>query len=227
MKYGIAFGLIGIAFVWLASQSPWFWLGIWFAVAFETVAVSYFLSTPVLFGKRSDGSRQWWAWLLLLPYLVFVHAAWTMQLLFERSAPMHRLGSSVIMARRLRPREIPSDVTAVLDLTCEFLDPIQIRSRDGYHTEPTLDAGGMDVERALYWAKLARELEGPILVHCANGSGRTGHVVAIWLIAWGMADSPEDAIQKVQAARPVVRLNRRQIAQVQKAFEAIRSESIS
>ena len=49
-------------------------------------------------------------------------------------------------------------------------------------------------------------------MHCANGRGRTGLVAAAWLLAHGRADSAADALARVQAARPAVRLLPRQWA---------------
>lgn len=215
MKYAFVFLLVGLLLGWFAIQSPWLSILFWPAISFLIVSLAYFTGDVRLFGKRTDGSRHWLATAVLLPYLMFARGVWELQILFERGSAWHQMTDRVIIARRLKTHELPEQVVGVLDLASEFLDPLGIRSLAGYQAEPVLDAGTLSVESALAWAdRVGQTSEGKFVVHCANGSGRSGHVVAIWLLGWQIADSADEAIAMVQAARPSVRLNRQQIAQV-------------
>ena len=50
----------------------------------------------------------------------------------------------------------------------------------------------------------------PVLIHCAQGHGRTGLVTAAVLIAFGGIQTAGDAIAMIQAVRPGVELNKAQ-----------------
>ncbi len=218
MKYAFAFLLVGLLLSWLAIQNLWLGILYWPAISFLVVSLAYFRQDVRFFGKRTDGSRNVFVTAVLLPYLLFARGVWELQILFEKRPAWHQVTERVIIARRLKENELPANVVGVLDLTSELRDPPAIQSRAGYACEPVLDAGTLAVTTALKWADHVRQLpDGVFVVHCANG--RSGHVVAIWLLAWKLADSPEEAIAQVQAARPSVRLNRRQIAQVYLAEE--------
>jgi atypical dual specificity phosphatase len=57
-----------------------------------------------------------------------------------------------------------------------------------------------DLERAVRFARVAIGAGGRVAVHCAAGIGRTGTVLAAYLVAEGM--SAEEAIAAVRRARP-------------------------
>lgn len=51
-----------------------------------------------------------------------------------------------------------------------------------------------------------------MLVHCAQGHGRSAVVVAAWLLLKGRAQDPEEALIQIKAARPGVRLHEEHLA---------------
>lgn len=182
------------------------------------VSQAYFQNDANVFWKLSNGTRPVEATWLLLPYLVFARIVWELQYLFDSSAPYQHVTDKLIVARRLKPDEFPQDVALVIDLTSEFLDPPAVRQHPGYIAEPVLDAGTIDIKKALLWADHASQTDGKVLIHCANGSGRTGHVAAIWLMSWGEATSVVDAVQMVHSVRPSVSLNAKQMKVVRDAY---------
>jgi len=97
---------------------------------------------------------------------------------------------------------IAHNIQAILSLTIAPLPPDWLRHFRSLHlpitdfTPPTLDQfhAGVDFLNAC----LTHE-ETPV-VHCGMGYGRTGTMLAAWLISQGVTAS--DAIKEVRSARP-------------------------
>jgi protein-tyrosine phosphatase len=179
----------------------------WFAVGVIAVAIAYLRDDVRVFGKRSDGTRGLGSTLLLLPYLWLTAAVWyAARLLVREPAVSHVAGTQLWLARRLLARELPQHVRVVVDLTCELLDPATLRAVHAHVCFPILDA------RAPKLADLHEVIErvadaDAVLIHCAQGHGRTGLFAAALLLRRGLAQTPEQALARVIAARPRVRLS--------------------
>ncbi|MCA9177554.1 MAG: dual specificity protein phosphatase family protein [Planctomycetales bacterium] len=220
-----AFSLLALALGAQALQGGWFmWLG-WPAVSLALVAVAYALGDARLFGKLPNGRRRPIAALALFPYLLFARVVWEMWACCSRECPCHEVNSQLWLARRLRTRECPANVTVFCDLTCELGDPSTQRDTAGYRCFPILDGG---VRPAAELVELVRSLEVPagqrVLIHCANGHGRTGMVAAIWLVANQLARDAEEAVALLRAARPGVSLRTSQREAVDEAIRLLRDD---
>ncbi len=196
--YGMQLGGWGIAL---------FWPGL----SFSVVATGYVGLGPRVFGKRRDGTIAPYALLLLLPYFIYAWVVWRLVRLLSREDCYNRISPEFYLGRRPLPRELPREVAAVVDLTAEFPEPEGVRTGREYICAPTLDASVPSdfeelVERVL-------DLPSPTYVHCAQGHGRSGTLVAALLMAIGTAREVDEAISIVRKARPGVRLNA-----LQKAF---------
>ncbi|MCG6158570.1 phosphatase domain-containing protein [Rubinisphaera margarita] len=160
--------------------------------------------------------------MLLLPYLLFAHAVWAAQVALSSEAAANNVDPALIISRRLRGNEYPDDVGLICDLTCELSDPRLVRSRSTYRCHPILDAGTVSAAELIAFAKTVPPTDqGAVLIHCANGHGRTGMFAAIWLIVHGYAPSAEEAIALLKTARPGVRLRPRQFKVVAEAGEIL------
>ena len=129
MKYAIVFWTVAtICVVKAATTGGWAFTLFWPAIAFGAVGLAYAGVGPRLFGKRSDGTLSPLAVGLLLPYLLYAWGLWHLWRLATREPPFHELGDGITLGRRLLPWELPGHVHIVYDLTCEFPEPLGIRS---------------------------------------------------------------------------------------------------
>jgi hypothetical protein len=129
---------------------------------------------------------------------------------FDAVAPGLFLGCVPFQADREKLRA--AGVSAVLNLCAEFRGP---RYWPGVETlrVPLLDGTAptpRQLRAAVDWVA-GRRGEGKIvLIHCAQGHGRSATVAAACLCALGLADTPDAAVALVRAARPGARPSRRQ-----------------
>lgn len=206
MKYGILFTILALlfavhAFVYGGTAL----VLLWPALSFFLVSFAYFSGSVAVFGKRPDGSMDVRSLFGLLPYLACLWGLWHLLRLLEREPPYHELTPGVLIGRRLLASELPAGVSLVVDLTCEFPEPVAIRSACAYRAFPILDgaAGAGVVELARH----IKQHQGTVYIHCAEGHGRTGMVAAVLLLEMYKASSASQAIARVRQQRPRVRLS--------------------
>ncbi len=225
--YGSIFAILAAVALLYATQGGWTLLMAWPSISFFILALAYFISDARWFGKRADGSRHWLATFLLLPYLLLVHVVWRLQICFSREPAFHALDDYVLLSRRLLSQELPPHIDRVCDLTCEFRDPRTIRSRHGYVCYPILDAGTCETEKLIRLARqFPPENQSPLVIHCANGHGRTGMFAAIWLLTHGLAPTAEAAMAMTQQSRPAITLRSRQRQVVVEAAALLQQQSV-
>ena len=232
LLYPLAFGGVAAMCGRFAIRGGAGWALLWPAAAFTGVAAAYLAGRPGWLGKRPDGSRRRPAAALFAPYTLFASGVWHIhrRLGGDGAAAWDRLEGNLFLGRRPLPVGLPPEVAAdpdavILDLTAEFRDPPAVRRRPGYRCVPILDAAAPDADRLREIVALLPPPGGPpAFVHCANGRGRTGTVAAAWLLAHGRANTAEDALARVRAARPRVRLLPRQRATLE-AFAAARGRT--
>ncbi len=178
----------------------------WPALALTLLAAAYLRGSTALFGK-SQGRLARSASAVLAPYLA---GAWISFNHYRRlDRPYDRVAVGVILGRRLNERESEeaarAGVTAVLDLTAEYPESRRFRSLP-YRNVQILDLTVPSLEQldeAVDFVR-AEAGRGTVYVHCALGYSRSACVVAAYLLAEGQAGTVEEAVARVQAARPKV-----------------------
>lgn len=211
MKYGFFFLLLAAAMAFTAARGGyWAWLLFYPAFSFGAVAAAYFFSSPAVFGKRFGGSRSKLGTLLVLPYVIYVSVVWNLLRLFLREPKFNKLDDDFILSRRLLAHELPENVSSVVDLTCEFTEPITLWNVRTYYCFPMLDASSGTVDDIRHLATEILQMPKPVLIHCAQGHGRTGLVASAVLLVSGRVKTASEAVAMVQAARPGIELNRKQ-----------------
>lgn len=117
-----------------------------------------------------------------------------------------------------------NNINAILDVTAEFdgLDWTAYQLDFDYLNIPVLDHTSPTQEQltlAINW--LDQQLvEGKnVVVHCALGRGRSVLVLAAYLLARDPSLSILDAMDKIQSVRSTARLNKHQLAALEKNKE--------
>jgi hypothetical protein len=186
----------------LAGRIVFGWLGL----SLLCVGWAYLRHDTRVFGKRPDGTRHVAATLALLPYLAVLGLVWQLARLTSREPAVSQLDGPLWLARRLLAHELPAAVETIVDLTCEQVEPAGIRQRPHYVCVPILDATAprLDELRAAVERVAAADR---VLIHCAQGRGRTGLFAAALLLRRGLAATPDEALARITAVRPGVRLS--------------------
>jgi len=191
------------------------WALLWAALSFGLAALGYLGLGARVFGKREDGSLRWFQALLAAPYLFFGWCAWQAVRLGPEET-WNRIAPWLYLGRRPAAGELPPEVTAVVDLTAEFPVDRRLLGERSYLCLPTLDAHVPAPEALASLVDRALERGGVLYVHCAYGHGRSALVAAAMLLRRGEASTPQEAVARLKAARPRVKLSPSQRAALER-----------
>ena len=185
------------------------------ALNFGLVALAYVARAPGIWGKQADGRLPLGRQLALLPAHALNQVAFHAMRAFTSSRPFDEIEPGLFLGRRLTGRE--ADLKAfrtVLDLTAEFTEPPGLRQAANYLCVPVLDHTPPTAEQLRLALEFlaAHRADGPVLVHCAAGHGRSALVLAAQRLRTGQAANAAEAIAQLQRIRPNVRLNAAQRA---------------
>ncbi|MBX3503297.1 MAG: phosphatase PAP2/dual specificity phosphatase family protein [Alphaproteobacteria bacterium] len=202
LRYSLA--AIATAAAALALGGAGYWL-LWPALSLALVGAAYALLGAAAFQKGGDGRQGVAAWLLFLPYRV---GAWiNARLWTRRDPPAVHVADGVWIGRMPLRHELAALPTRrVVDLCAELPAP---RGLEIVHAHPTLDLVPLEraaLERAAAAIEALRR-DGPVLVVCALGYGRSAAAIAAWLLQSGRAADAAQAVAMVRAAKPRIMLD--------------------
>lgn len=212
-----SFALVAGALLYMAAERGGAHRALlWPAANCAAVAAAYFGPGGRVFGKRADGSRSGAVVAWMLPFLTVQYLTWRLQVLLSPEDAFNEAAPGLFVGRRPRPGEHPPGVELVVDVTAEFAKPAYHPAGVAYAALPTLDA--FVPEPAAYAAALAAAAAArSVLVHCANGHGRSAAFMAALLVKKGLARDVDEAMGLIRRARPGCRLNPAQRAAAQSA----------
>lgn len=203
LRYGLGSAVCAALAVNLGGA--WLWL-LWPCASLLLVALNYALFGAAGFQKHTDGSLSSASTWLLAPYLL---GAWVNSRLWTRRHPQADQVVEGVWLGRVPTAAEAMSFSAVLDLSAEL--PVRLPGKT-YRNLPLLDLVAPDSEACRQGAELIEQLrqQGPLLVCCALGYSRSATLVAAWLLHSGRADSVEQAIAMIRAARPGIVLGEAQ-----------------
>ena len=227
MRYAVIFICLGVAFIALAVQTGgWGWLLLWPGLSGVLVGLGYAGLGARVFGKRRHGGFATWALIVHLPYLFMTLAVWYLIRWTIPENAADEVAPGLWVARRPLCREIPGDVRCVIDVTAEFWPARRVRDARTYLCYPTLDGHVSSDEAFIQTVQQIASLDHAILIHCAQGHGRSAALSAAVMIARGVAQDVEQAERMLRAARPKVGLKKHQRALVERVTGRLRSPGI-
>lgn len=202
-------------------QGGWYYLLLWPAANFLLVGGSYLTGSTAIFGKRSNGTMNPLNRLLLLPFIILLEIVWHFVRVFYKESPVNQLDDQLIIGRRLLGREVPGGIDNIVDLTCEFPEPKAVREGRNYLCRPILDASVPAQKRLRELVDEVEQLEGVTFVHCAQGHGRTGLIVAALLLKRNPKLTVEEVLEKLKVVRPKLDCSDEQLKALEKFRDAL------
>ncbi len=205
VRYGVA-GLLLLAAA--LALGGWWLLLLWPALCLAVLTGGYLRAGPSVFrksegagpgaGKRCTDSR-----IILAPYEA---GARLVRRFFFKAPPAVEIIPGLWLGGF--PKQLPSGIGAVLDLTAEYPRSAAIRGLP-YASIPMIDLLPPTAEETERAVAAYRELQGqgPVLVHCALGMTRGAAVTAGILVAENRCASMAEALEHIRALRPEVTLS--------------------
>lgn len=217
--YAAIFALLGLGFMSAAAQNLGAgWLLLWPACTCLVVAGAYAGAGSRVFGKSANGGQSWAALLVLLPYILVAWVTWRIARMLSNEPACSEVAPGLWIGRRPIAGEIPPGASLVVDLSCELWEPASVRSKRHYVCVPMLDASLCDRVMLDQLVRRISAAEGGVLIHCAQGHGRSAAVAAAVMINRGIVPDLAQAISRIQARRPRARVNSSQRRIIQRLF---------
>jgi len=198
MKYAIFFFnmfLIMCYFIFISNSNSKYIL-IWFAINFLIFSIAYYLNKPsMILGKNINGDCKKLLMIINFPWLLFTQIIFRIQLFFIKEDFSNRINNTNIwISRRPLKDDNLDKFNLIIDLTAEFTKDLNAKN---YICFPNLDA---------HWlrntGKIDKKLKkSNILVHCANGHGRSSIFIALLMVKWNYAINTKQALKIIKASR--------------------------
>lgn len=205
MKYAILYFLLSICLITIGLHLKIFgWLLIWLGCNSIIVGAAYAVGNAKVFGKQSDGKIASWALFLLLPYLLLTWGFWQIKRIILREKCCHEIVPGIWLGRRAFANELPENISLIVDLTAEFIEPGNVIAGRTYICVPTLDASVPSDEKFIELVEIISSWQGNVYLHCALGHGRAATLAAGTLFAKGLVNDMLEAEKVLKQIRPSV-----------------------
>jgi len=210
MKYPIFFGclLLYVSYIFYGAQSLWGILLIWPICCLSLMTIAYAFGCPGLIcGKREDGCTNLLI-LINLPWLLFTWIIWGLESVLSKEDAVNKIpGTNISIGKYPLFHDIATAYDLIIDLTAEFPKSCD---QAGYICLPNLD--GVALENAELPYSIGPEQN--VLIHCAQGHGRSATFAAILMNQMDIQISKEEAYKKIAEVRPAARISKAQRMQL-------------
>ena len=207
LRYGAGAALAAIIAFALGGAALWL---LWVSLALVLVALAYLVLGPAAFQKGPEGRQTAATRLLLAPYLA---GAWINARLWTRhDPPAAEVADGVWIARMPRRAELARLPAArLVDLCAELAAPSGLADYRGHVSLDLVPVDSQTLQAAAASIETLRR-DGPVIVCCALGYGRSAAAIAAWLVLTGRAADSAAALVRIRAVRPRATLDERALA---------------
>lgn len=184
----------------------------------SSICTAYFITQSTwtfLIGKTKQGRIPWWSYLLYWPYhfcaIFYCHFLNRFITMIRGETDVTQVYPGWYLGGVYSKKGLKSEkIVAVLDLTTEFNRIDLDIAEENYLNVPVWDGCPPTLEqldKCVEFLK-SKHREGPILVHCAYGRGRSTCMLVAGMTACGIFKNWREAFEHVKKKRPYVNLNR-------------------
>ena len=219
LKYPVVFILFAAMLAYRAVVFPQHiasWMLVWLAANLVVMAVAYILHKPALIlGKTERGQINRLLLVLNIPWLILSWITLWLQSKFTQEPPFNQIGdTNLYIGRCPFPGADLSDFTIIIDLTAEF--PVWYTSDALYVCRPNLDGAAL-----INFAQPCTISEkDKVLIHCAQGHGRSATYAALLLGAIPSYAPPENVLRLIRQSRPGAVPCREQLRQINDGLQS-------
>lgn len=227
LRYAALLALLGglLAAAALATEvsgkaEPSGWGGVgrlglaWMAATSLALSAGYLLKAAGWAPERRLPAAAWLYGAIIFPYTVFGILVLLLTRLTSREALANEVAPRVWVGGAPLPGQLAGlrtrGIDAVLNLCLELPDLAGVRRAGmAYCRVPLLDGAAPDAEQlraSAGWAAEQWRSGRTVLIHCAQGHGRSATAAALVLTWLAQAPDPEAARRRIQHARPAIRI---------------------
>ena len=216
--YAFVFVFSAVCFALIGKTVPYWFLSL---LCFWCVVSSFLMTTAYLFqqpffvlGKSPKRSFFALIFVLNFPFIVAYWMLWILRHGFSKNDPVNRIKDTNISISQWPIFGVsPEKYDIVIDLTSEMPAIYPVSGK--YISLPNMDG----VSLCRWDIPLEFDRNQQILVHCAQGRGRSAVYAAMLLKELGYAATADIAYELIKQSRPSVHLTHAQLKQLRRYFQ--------
>ena len=202
---------------WLQSWALWL---LYPALSLFLVSLAYLFVRPHFFQKSLNGTMSHAAFILFAPYLLMAKLnsrLWTKK--HPEDSRIIRVNQLTIFLGRIPSKSQAEKYTGLFDCCAELplsmqthyqqylsLDLIPVQAKQLQHAVNAFD-------QLIHTLKQSPD-QSALLIFCALGYSRSTEILCAWMIKSHHAANTQHALEIVQTERPCVRLNEKQLKEI-------------